>query len=1622
MIYKKCRKITYAPLAVPCPNHPLLLNIPVLLDILDAHDDNERVGDKRRLSEGNNTETQPRKRVKKSDGSHGTSTTHNEMWTNAFAIPTRPDAIAHVELVPLYHLTTTIHFSDTPSTDLPEDKRAPWAEQKKRLSTCLEKATAHLTEPRIIALGEARQEEHDRAAIPLYTAFSVGDDSQCILRLYSHHERIRTERAPGSRAWFDAAKLSVLEGQGIISQRKQLQVTLLPSTSVEPGCIPMSLELVSNVGINPTKVGAPPPGKSGAKTHPRQLLTEFVGWFLDQDEVSLPEQDTDIPFFYSILNAAPPSPHAHALQPAALGAALLPFQKRSVAWLLHRELKHASSADAGPGQIIQRRGDLLPFWKEVYCGNGSVFFNMFSGTLELERSKVHESSMGAILAEEPGLGKTMETIALMTLNKAPVTRGPTNTYFDKEVNVDVAEVQTTLIVTPPALAVQWKEELAKHAPTLKVYMYQGYEKLEVPITKDDVEALKKKRKMKSKKNSKAREDPVDEDEEEEVLEWVHFINQFDVCIVNYDVLRGDLYVARPPPSRPRRTDVIYRNLSRPRSPLVSVEWFRVVMDEVQMAKGTKTEEMVSLLPRLSSLAVSGTPARSQIADLLHVFRFLRVEGIESTRAWNQLLKPQYQHFFIELCQRYAIRTMKSAVKDELTIPKQTRYVVGIRMNAIERQVYDQTLDQLLEMLGLDARGVAATENWEVDPVLLRSMIRRLRGICTHPQVGQLQNTVGKMSKPGKLKSMSDVLQDMKEQTWKDLMEASRQKVQSQTKLAQLLLQSQRNHKGRMAALEQLLFVEKDARALIDEIQVPIDEVNKLLNGLRSGTSTPTSDDVDVESDDEEQLITAKGKGKARALEIDLDADGIDPDNADKAKIKEAVSKRGALRTRLREIRVLLHHVKFLQGDAYNSLGAGKQVEEEEAYGAADGIRRQLLIVHEQAAQRAMEQLTEHAQASKISLESLQLKSPLFDPDPKHAKSFPVDLDERLEEADDFIEVVLNKQSAVLTEWRGQIIALLVEKMTPGDDEADGQEYQRALDSQVEAEARMQAYTALLADRKECLINERTLLAAHDAREKHLRNTRAAAKAAQALDNFGIEITEDAKTEQETLLLGLNMERKALVQAMNGRALKSIQVGMNSAVNSMRKNSAKEYAQELVAQLRELISTQEEMNAILEADLARIRKAFNERVQYFAQLQEISDSVADPEIEGRTDDAIEGCRAELVVLSAFINERRARYRYLSNLSGSNQTGKAAQEEETCILCCCEFRRGYITQCAHSFCEVCLKLWVKRKDGKTCPVCRSPIDPADIRRFSIDAPEPEEEPAKTTKKSIASATGETAPVSRRSVEYNSIDAKTLKSIQEQPVDGSFSEKIQTLVQHLLYIQEQEQEAKSIIFSAWADSLRIVEYALKINGLKSIRVDQNRKNPNAAQQFAQDPTLSVLLLHGEKENAGLNVTCASRVFLLESVVHHGFEIQAIARIDRMGQTRPTEVYCYYAEDTIEKNILDLAARTGVSLYTKQNASGIMNVTELDKVGTGTKKNIDAHGKNQKGDFIFKVDDMLAILFPHMYEDVEFLVPNEQEAVFESMDDVIMEEVEPESSNSVNAHRWAGGDNAVAGSSRLG
>lgn len=78
----------------------------------------------------------------------------------------------------------------------------------------------------------------------------------------------------------------------------------------------------------------------------------------------------------------------------------------------------------------------------------------------------------------------------------------------------------------------------------------------------------------------------------------------------------------------------------------------------------------------------------------------------------------------------------------------------------------------------------------------------------------------------------------------------------------------------------------------------------------------------------------------------------------------------------------------------------------------------------------------------------------------------------------------------------------------------------------------------------------------------------------------------------------------------------------------------------------------------------------------------------------------------------------------------------------------------------------------------------------------------------------------------------------------------------------------------------------------------------------------------------------------------------------------------------DTIERNILDLAARKGLSLYTKENSSGSLNLSSFSKDSETAIDNPEKRKTLQRGDFIHKVDDMLAILFPHMFEEIEYLV----------------------------------------------
>ncbi|KAH9837867.1 SNF2 family N-terminal domain-containing protein [Rhodofomes roseus] len=1423
------------------------------------------------------------------------------------------------------------------------------------------------------------------------------------------------------------------DGRAEISAHLYVDVHDATVPELEEHVLPFTLRLDVEAAVVYAKMLEPfPPPVKGRPTEVEEAQRRVLMQYFPYTTSPASFQGTvDIPLLYTILGPAPrlkASEQEEHLQPEELRPTLLPFQCRSVAWLLSREGKQIGA----PGHVedIPLSQDSPLFWDEIRVGEETLYINRVLGLLSRVKPKNDADSLGGILAEEPGLGKTLECIALVLLNPS-IGRTPANKRWDSVAKVDVREIKTTLIVTPSSLAQQWADELALHAPSLKVLVYDGWSKIPVPITESAAEKQRQSQSSRSSSKSKTvardksrasskasssggsrrkRAQTVDTDMDvdrdatedgqgggqgEDVLDWCSYVNTFDVCITTYTVLQRDLCVARAPPTRPRRANVNYSENERARSPLIMCEWYRVIMDEVQMVGGGQAEEMVSLIPRLSSFAVSGTPARAQVADLIHVMRFLRVRPVtENPRIWPRLLKAPYANDFADLFSKYSIRTTKAAVKHELTIPKQTRYLVPIELGRVERHVYDQTFDRALLELGLDARGVAAKADWEIDTAVLRTWLRKLRGICTHPQVGQLLNAGDRLHKPGVLKSMEEVLEGMKEQNWRNLMEDRRNKIQLMLTTAQLRQHQEANKFRYRSALEILLAAEKEACRLIDDISAALADHAEKGVALKAGAAKRRAELSQASSSGE------KGKGRASTElsddDVDADEQGLPRNRAG----EEHTSKTSALQLRLREARISLHKVHFLKGDVYHVLGEAYAGAENEAYAKADEMRRLLLKGTGDTAARAMTHVMDATSNKSLKESELHIEVPYCEPGGIRSADL-------IEEVHEIIDELLNRQSALLWQWRTKLVALLTQPLTPQDDSVDGQEYARSLETQGEAETYLQAYAALLADRRESLTAERTLLAIHDVRETHVRHTKAAQRALEPEDIVELDQLDDQEQlpEHEVLLKTLSEERKAILEDFDSdRAVRSVLVDLNNVVARISKDNDPEkiLARDAATKLRALLADQNKLMDKLQVDLARLRRAFNERISYFRQLQEISDTVAEAEWEDSVDVAMANVAREQAELEKKIDTGRARQRYLDHLAQSHTETVVDEEERCCVLCRCDFLRGYITQCAHVFCETCLKEWISRREGKACPVCRVPIDSGQLQRFTIR--DPKTETAPNAPQLIRA--NEVIPKSRRQIDYNYIDSGLFEDIQTMESLGSYGSKIDTLLRHLLYLKVADPGSKSIVFSAWADSLHIIQHALKRNGISCLRIDQQRGKEHAAKKFRTDPDIAVLLLHGERENAGLNVTCASRVFLVESVVHHAFELQAIARIDRMGQTKPTEVFCYFAEDTVERHILDLAARQGQSLYTKDNAAGTLDTSTFTLASGKNVIDSPTRKKNvQKGDFVFKTDDMLAIFFPHLYEDIEYLIqPADTTArVIASTDTATQQQPQASSSNTI-------------------
>ena len=138
------------------------------------------------------------------------------------------------------------------------------------------------------------------------------------------------------------------------------------------------------------------------------------------------------------------------------------------------------------------------------------------------------------------------------------------------------------------------------------------------------------------------------------------------------------------------------------------------------------------------------------------------------------------------------------------------------------------------------------------------------------------------------------------------------------------------------------------------------------------------------------------------------------------------------------------------------------------------------------------------------------------------------------------------------------------------------------------------------------------------------------------------------------------------------------------------------------------------------------------------------------------------------------------------------------------------------------------------------------------------------------------------------------------------------------------------KSVVFSGWTTHLDLIQIALEDSKIRFARLDgkmSRAKRTSALDTFRDDPEVRVILVSIGAGGLGLNLTTASRVYMMEPQFNPAAEAQAIDRVHRLGQTREVFITRFIMEDSFEDRMLILQRK-------KENLADLsMNRGKLDK-----------------------------------------------------------------------------------------
>ncbi|KAI9760391.1 MAG: RNA polymerase II mediator complex subunit [Chaenotheca gracillima] len=225
-------------------------------------------------------------------------------------------------------------------------------------------------------------------------------------------------------------------------------------------------------------------------------------------------------------------------------------------------------------------------------------------------------------------------------------------------------------------------------------------------------------------------------------------------------------------------------------------------------------------------------------------------------------------------------------------------------------------------------------------------------------------------------------------------------------------------------------------------------------------------------------------------------------------------------------------------------------------------------------------------------------------------------------------------------------------------------------------------------------------------------------------------------------------------------------------------------------------------------------------------------------------------------------------------------------------------GYLAPCFQLICKDCIRTYKEALEPNPedpshaqCPLCRQHIRISffELRQSKID----DDEDARTEARDNPRAV-------KKLGKYGGPHTKTRALLENLEQSRLESESL-----------PKDKPIKSVVFSGWTSHLDLIQIALEDNNIRYVRLDGKMSRPQRTTSldvFRDDPEVLVILVSITAGGLGLNLTTASKVFVMEPQFNPAAEAQAVDRVHRLGQTREVTTTRFIMDNSFEQKILDL------------------------------------------------------------------------------------------------------------------